>query len=230
MSIPDYQQFLLPLLKLAEDNQIHSIHEAYQLLPDQFGLSQEERSEMLPSGKQSVVNNRIGWAGTYLKKAGLIKQPKRGFVQLTERGIEVLKNKPKTIDNNFPKKFPEFQEFRTIKNNQDTTENKVDDTFDEKNPEELLEYAYEEINDALAQELLDTIKSSSPSFFEKLVVDLLLKMGYGGSRKNVGQSIGKSGEEGVDGIIKKDRLGLDVLYVQAKRWDNVDPFIRTCWR
>jgi restriction system protein len=221
MPIPDYQQLMLPLLKLIEDSKVHSIHEAYQHLPDQFGLSQEERLEMLPSGKQVVVNNRIGWARTYLKKAGLIKQPKRGFIQLTERGLEVLKNNPKTIDNDFLIKFPEFQEFRTIKNNQDTTANKVDVTFDEKNPEELLEYAYEDINNALAQELLDTIKTSSPSFFEKLVVDLLLKMGYGGSRKDAGQSIGKSGDEGVDGIIKEDRLGLDVIYVQAKRWDNV---------
>jgi restriction system protein len=221
MPIPDYQQFLLPLLKFAEDNQVHSMHEAYQIIPDQFGLSQAERSDMLPSGKQFVVNNRIGWARTYLKKAGLIKQPKRGFFQLTERGIEVLKSNPKTIDNNFLMKYPEFQEFRTINNNQDTIANTVDDTFDEKNPEELLEYAYEEITNALAQELLDTIKSSSPSFFEKVVVDLLLKMGYGGSRKDAGQSIGKSGDEGIDGIIKEDRLGLDVIYVQAKRWETV---------
>ena len=220
MAIPDYQQFLLPLLKLSEDCQVHSMQEAYQDIPDQFGISEEERSLLLPSGKQYVVNNRISWAKTYLKKACLIKQPERKFFQITDRGLDVLKSDPEKIDNDFLMQFPEFQEFRTKKNDQGTEE-PGDGKSDEKNPEERLEYAYLEINNELALELLDTIKSSTPSFFEKIVVDLLLKMGYGGSRKDAGKSIGKSGDEGIDGIIKEDRLGLDVIYIQAKRWENI---------
>lgn len=221
MAIPDYQAFLLPLLKIAADNQIHSIREAYQVIPDQFGLTEEEKRELLPSGKQPVVNNRIGWARTYLKKANLIQQPKRGHFLLTERGSEVLKKNLDAIDVDFLMQYPEFQEFKNQHNNvRDETQEDLSET-EKKNPEELLEYAYEEINKTISQELLETVKSASPAFFERLVIDLLLKMGYGGSRKDAGKAIGKSGDEGIDGIIKEDRLGLDVIYVQAKRWENV---------
>jgi restriction system protein len=224
MAIPDYQTFLLPLLKLAADNQIHSIREAYQILPEHFDLTEEEKRMLLPSGQQPVVNNRIGWARTYLKKANLITQPKRGYFQITERGKSVLLQNLNAINLDFLTQFPEFQEFRAKKSIADETNIETQDPLPlikEKNPEEILEYAYEEINNEISQELLETVKAVSPTFFEKLVIDLLLKMGYGGSRKDAGQAIGRSGDEGIDGIIKEDRLGLDVIYIQAKRWDNV---------
>lgn len=221
MVIPDYQAFLLPLLKLAEDAQVHSVQEAYKKLPDEFQLDEEAKRELLPSGKQSVVNNRIGWAKTYLKKAGLIKQPQRGYYQITERGLEVLRQNLKALDVKFLMQSSEFQEFKTKRNHPEMVESETQTLFtEEKNPEELLEYAYEEINSEISQELLEAVKSSSPVFFERLVIDLLLKMGYGGSRKDAGQAIGKSGDEGIDGIIKEDRLGLDVIYIQAKRWET----------
>jgi restriction system protein len=186
-----------------------------------MNISEEEKREYLPSGKQPIVHNRIGWARTYLKKAKLITTTRRGHFIITDRGKEVIQSNPDKIDNDFLMQFPEFQEFKTTRNDQDEEGTASVKTFDEKNPEELLEYAYEEMNNELAQELLDTIKTASPSFFEKLVLDLLLKMGYGGSRRDAGQSIGRSGDEGIDGIIKEDRFGLDVIYIQAKRWENV---------
>jgi len=221
MAIPNYQQFMLPFLKLLKDGNEHSLREAYQVLPDMMNISEEEKREYLPSGKQPIVHNRIGWARTYLKKAKLITTTRRGHFIITDRGKEVIQSNPDKIDNDFLMQFPEFQEFKTTRNDQDEEGTASVKTFDEKNPEELLEYAYEEMNNELAQELLDTIKTASPSFFEKLVLDLLLKMGYGGSRRDAGQSIGRSGDEGIDGIIKEDRFGLDVIYIQAKRWENV---------
>ena len=224
MAIPDYQTFLLPLLKLAGDNQIHSIREAYQILPEQFNLTDEEKRELLPSGQQAVVNNRIGWARTYLKKASLITQPKRGQFQITERGQNVLRQNLDKIDLDYLTQFSEFQEFRMQKNkpeDADLEPQKPLSLIEKRNPQELLEYAYEEINNEISQELLDTVKAVSPGFFEKLVIDLLVKMGYGGSRKDAGQAMGKAGDEGIDGIIKEDRLGLDVIYIQAKRWEAV---------
>lgn len=220
MAIPDYQQFLLPFLKLARDEQIHSIQEAYQILPDQFHLTTEERNVLLPSGKQSIVNNRIGWARTYLKKANLIKQPKRGMFQITEQGKIVLEKNLKSIDKKYLMQFPDFQEFVNKNMDEEQPVQSVVQNIKE-NPEELLEYAFEEIKNSLSQDLLETVKNTSFSFFEKLIIDLLLKMGYGGSRRDAGQSIGKTGDEGIDGIIKEDKLGLSVIYIQAKKWENV---------
>lgn len=221
MPIPNYQQFMLPLLQLLQDGKEHSLQEAYQVLPERMNLSEEEKREYLPSGTQPIVYNRIGWARTYLKKAKLITTTRRGHFIISERGKEVLQSNPDKIDYDFLMQFPEFQEFRNTRKDRDEERTSSVDAFDEKTPEELLESAYEAINRELAQNLLDTIKTASPSFFEKLVLDLLLKMGYGGSRRDAGQSIGKTGDEGIDGIIKEDSLGLDVIYIQAKRWENV---------
>jgi len=218
MPIPDYQEIMLPFLKLCQDGQEHSIREAYQKIPDFFGLSEEQKKEPLPSGQQSIINNRIGWARTYLKKSRLIESPKRGRFRITQRGLDVLKSPPRTIDNNFLMQFPEFAEFKTAKSRE--AKQLANEGMQEKNPDELLEYAFEELNRDLAIDLLEALKSCSPSFFEQLVIDLLLAMGYGGSRKDAGQAIGKTGDEGIDGIINEDKLGLDVIYVQAKRWDT----------
>jgi restriction system protein len=223
MPIPDYQQFMLPFLKLATDGKEHSIQDAYRNLSEQFGLTEEEKKILLPSGLQSIVNNRIGWAKTYLKKSKLIESPRRGIFKITDRGLQVLKTNPTQIDLAFLEQYPEFIEFKKQKNLKEQLDDvELPSQSKIKNPEEAIEDSFEEINESLGSEILETVKSSSPIFFERLVVDLLLKMGYGGSRKDAGQAIGQAGDEGIDGIIKEDRLGLDIIYIQAKRWsDNV---------
>lgn len=216
MTIPDYQTIMLPLLQLVGDEEEHSMRALTEALANKFDLTEEERKELLPSGRQPTFYNRVGWARTYMKKAGLLKSRRRGYIEITERGLSVLENGPSRIDINFLNQFDEFVEFRTRKD-ESTTDT---DKRDAQTPEEEIEEAYQQLRDSLAAELLDTIKENSPSFFEELVVDLLVRMGYGGTRKDAGQAIGKAGDEGIDGIIKEDRLGLDIIYIQAKRWDS----------
>jgi len=221
MAIPDYQTIMLPLLKFAGDNQEHSLREAVDYLADEFELSEEELKEMLPSGTQRLFNNRVAWALTYIRKAGLVESPKRGIFQITDRGQHVLSQGLEKIDSKFLIRFPEFVEFKSIKKK--PAEKAVIPTkdIDDTNPEETLETAYQELHDELASELLQTVKQCAPDFFERLVVDVLIKMGYGGSRKEAGQAIGKVSDGGIDGIIKEDKLGLDIIYIQAKRWEGV---------
>jgi restriction system protein len=216
MTIPDYQSIMLPLLKLAGDRQEHSLREVIEALADEFYLTDEERKELLPSGRQATFDNRVGWARTYLKKAGLLESIKRGYFQITERGLDVLKQNPPEIDNAFLRQFPEFIEFQTPRDKKRIEQ----DVSDTQTPEEEIEAAYQGVRQELVTELLQTIRSCSPAFFERLVIDLLVKMGYGGTRKDAGQAVGRSGDGGIDGIIKEDRLGLDIVYIQAKRWDN----------
>jgi restriction system protein len=218
MAIPDYQSIMLPLLKFAGDEKEHSLRETIEALADEFELTGEERTELLPSGQQATFDNRVGWARTYLKKAGLLKSTRRGYYRISERGKQVLEEGPPEINNKYLKQFPEFIEFTKPKQTEtETTEEEVDET---RTPEEEIEAAYQRIKEGLVAELLQTIKDHSPAFFERLVIDLLVKMGYGGTRKDAGQALGKSGDGGIDGIIKEDRLGLDIVYIQAKRWDN----------
>lgn len=211
---------MLPLLVFSSDGQEHALQKTVEVLADEFHLSHEEMNELLPSGQQRVFDNRVSWARTYLKKAGLLENTRRGYVRITARGREVLKSKPARITYAFLRQFPEFVEFQTgVKekgNEEDSSGNGETQT-----PEESIEGAYSRVRQALASELLQTIKDHSPAFFERLVIDLLVKMGYGGTRKDAGQAIGRSGDGGIDGIIKEDRLGLDIVYVQAKRWDGV---------
>ena len=219
MAIPDYQTIMLPLLQFASDGKEHSLRDAIDSLATEFKLSDDEKKELLPSGQQEVFNNRVGWARTYLKKAGLIETTRRGHFQITSRGKEVLAGKPKRIDVHFLEQFEEFQQFRALRHTPATdTTTEVEELTT--TPEESLETAYKRLRDTLAVELLQQLKLSSPSLFEKIVVELLVKMGYGGSRQDAGRAIGKSGDEGIDGIIKEDRLGLDIIYIQAKRWEN----------
>lgn len=219
MAIPDYQTLMLPLLKFAGDKMEHSLHEAINALAAQFALTEEELQELLPSGKQSIFHNRVGWARTYLSKAGLLDATKRGFFKISERGLNILNQKPNRVDNKTLKQFPEFNEFQNRKNEKINKTQTV--IFENDNtPEESLETAYQTIRGALATEILDKVKSCSPNFFERLVVELLVKMGYGGTLQDAGKAVGKSGDGGIDGIIKEDRLGLDVIYLQAKRWDG----------
>jgi len=218
MAVPDFQSLMLPLLKFSSDKKEHSIREAIGHLADEFGLTEDDKNELLPSGNQSILANRVGWSRTHLKKAGLLESKKRGYFNITNRGLEVLDQNPAKINNNFLKQFPGFIEFRTgSKEKKAVTTDISKENF---TPEETLEYSYQNLRDDLALDLISSIKSCSPDFFEKLVVDLLLNMGYGGSRKDAGEAIGKSGDEGIDGIIKEDKLGLDTIYIQAKRWEN----------
>jgi len=219
MAIPDYQTLMLPVLKLAGDKKEYSLRQAIDILADQFKLSEEERRELLPSGQQTRFVNRVSWARSYLKQAGLLETPRRGYFRITNEGLKVLEEKPSRIDVKFLDQFEQFRAFKERGRNKSPSEEETGEV-EEETPEEELESAYQSLRDSLANELIQQIKASPPSLFEKIVVELLVKMGYGGSRKDAGQAIGKSGDEGIDGIIKEDRLGLDIIYLQAKRWDN----------
>ena len=218
--IPDYQTIMLPLLKLAGDQQEHNNREAVETLADHFDLTEEEKKERLSSGSR-VFANRLGWAKMYLAKAGLLESTRRGHFKITEAGLSVLKDNPRDIDNTYLEQFPAFLAFiRASKPTESIFQPEESEEFEQKTPEELMKYGYEKLHKDLVLELLDTIKGCPPDFFEELVVDLLLKMGYGGSRDDAGKAVGKSGDGGIDGIIKEDKLGLDIVYIQAKKWEN----------
>ncbi|HEX8261134.1 MAG TPA: winged helix-turn-helix domain-containing protein [Rubrobacteraceae bacterium] len=224
MAIPDYQSVMLPLLRYAADEQEHSVREAIEALADQFRLTEEERKELLPSGGQATFDNRVGWARTYMKKAGLLESPRRSYFKITDRGLQALKTNPEAINNRFLQQYPEFREFKT-RSNTKAVDTKPGAALgaaqdSEQTPREAMENAYDTIRAQLAGELLEQIMSSSPRFFETLVVDLLVNMGYGGTRRDAGEAVGGSGDEGIDGIIKEDRLGLEVVYIQAKWWKD----------
>jgi len=221
VAIPDYQSVMLPLLRYAGDGQEHSLRETIDALADDFGLTPDERKELLPSAQQQVFDNRVGWARTYLTKAGLLQKTRRSHYEISERGRKVLASNPDRIDVKFLDRFEEFREFRALKGTRSKSTSAVEasEPDQQTTPEEALESAYGRLRDSLAAEILQQVKAASPSLFEKLVVELLLKMGYGGSRQDAGRAIGRSGDEGIDGIIKEDRLGLDIIYVQAKRWE-----------
>jgi restriction system protein len=225
MPIPDFQTVMLPLLRLASDRQEHSVRQAVESLSEFFSLSDQERRELLPSGRQATFDNRVAWAVTYLKKAGLLEPTRRSHFRVTPRGLQVLNGQPARVDMKYLERYPEFVEFRTKRNHrEDGVPTSVAPAQDEEpetqTPEEAIEEAHQRLRNDLAADLLQQIMACSPGFFERLVVDLLLRMGYGGTRKDAGQAIGKSGDGGIDGIIKEDRLGLDVIYIQAKRWDG----------
>jgi len=224
MAVPDYQSVMLPLLQFAakEGGEI-STSEAVDALAKEMGLTEDDLKEMLPSGIQSTFVNRVGWASTYMKKAGLLEATRRGFYQITDRGKDLLKKQPNTINVKLLKQYPEFLEFQQLKGTRSGdqgVESKRTSDISMATPSEALESAYENLRDELADELLNKLRKISPSFFERVVVELLVKMGYGGSRADAGKAIGKSGDGGIDGIIKEDKLGLDVVYIQAKRWEN----------
>jgi len=217
--IPDYQSIMLPLLQLVSDNQEHKYRDLIENLALRFNISESERKELLASGNQAIFDNRVGWAKTYLKKAGLLESPKRAIFVITPLGLQTLAENPVRIDAKFLRKFPSFLEFQNstrIASEADSAPSTAESS--EQTPEENLDSAYQRIRTALAAELLKKVLELSPTFFERLVVELLVKMGYGGSIKDAGSAIGKSGDEGIDGTIKEDKLGLDIIYIQAKRW------------
>lgn len=220
MAIPDYQTCMLPFLRHLGDGNEHSLRDTEEALAERFNLTPAERAELLPSGQQGVFKNRIGWARTYLKKAGMIEAPKRAVFKITERGQQTLASNPARIDIKFLEQWPEFIAFRDIAKGSAVQAPPMDVPIAAATPEEAIEVAYQSLRDQLAQELLAKILSCSPTFFEQLVVELLVKMGYGGSRRDAGERVGQTGDGGIDGIIKEDRLGLDTIFIQAKRWQG----------
>jgi len=222
MSVPEFQAFMLPLLRFAGDGSRHTLAEARECLSSALNVTPEDRKELLPSGTQTRFDNRVTWARTYLTKAGLLSRTGRGSFQITDRGRKVLSNPPPRIDKPFLRQFGEFVRFADEwkQGIAQVSEDVDEDDNDGRTPEELLEASYNTLRQNLATELLERMLKSSPSFFERLVVDLLVAMGYGESRVDAGQAVGQSGDEGIDGIIKEDKLGLDVVYIQAKRWSN----------
>ena len=221
MAIPNYQELMLPVLELASDGLPHKSKDAIEFLADKFSLTQDERSEVLPSGNQLLFNNRVGWARSYLKQAGLLDSPKRGVFVITEQGLNFFKTNPPAINSLTLEQFPSFVDFKYKKNIHNST---IDQSScissSDSSPEETLADAYKILRNTLESELLKFVKDSSPSFFERLVVDLLVHMGYGGNRSDAGKAIGRSGDGGIDGIINEDKLGLEVIYIQAKKWES----------
>jgi len=220
VAIPDFQTVMRPLLELVSDGKLHSNRDARETLALRFKLTDEEKNALLPSGRQGIFMNRVAWAKAYLQQAGLVETPQRGHFRITERGRQALENAPERITIGFLQKFPEFVEFRSPARRQQ--QNQIEPETDEggHTPEETLEAAHLSLRTELAAELLIRVKKSSPKFFERLVVELLLKMGYGGSREEAGEAVGSSGDEGIDGVINEDRLGLDTIYLQAKKWEG----------
>jgi restriction system protein len=218
MAIPDYQSLMLPLLRLVSDEKEHSLQDATTALAVEFHLSATDLTEMLPSARKTRFYDRVGWASTYLRKAGLLNSARRGRFQITKRGLAVLRNPPHQINVEFLEQFAEFIEFRTRRDKD--ADHPTPPEIEPQTPEEAIEAAYQSVRQSLADELLQTVKNCSATFFERLVVDVLVKMGYGGTRKDAGRAVGRSGDDGIDGIINEDRLGLDVIYLQAKRWDT----------
>lgn len=223
MPIPDFQSLMLPVLKFAATKEEHSLREAVDGLRDELSVTQEESRLMIPSG-QPVFYNRVGWARTYLKQAGLLEVTRRNFLKITPRGKSVLAENRSFINMKFLEQFPEYISFRdrTRTSNNETVSHQEVETNDGSSltPEELLYSSYLKIRDDLAKNILEYIKGNSPAFFERLVVNLLIKMGYGGSGANSGKVLGQVGDEGIDGVIDEDKLGLDNIYIQAKKWTD----------
>lgn len=239
MAIPDFQSLMLPVLRYYAEEGEHTNQEALEYLAEKFQLTPEERRDMLPSGQARTFDNRVAWARTHLKKAGLLENPQRGVFRISQAGQNVLSHNLEHVNLKFLRSIPAYTEWRQTQDNAPPRENSEgggggnivdvhvtpaddddDANADAMTPTDRMEEAYQTMREELAGELLAALKGCTPSFFERIVVDVLVKMGYGGSRKDAGQAVGQSNDGGIDGIIKEDRLGLDIIYVQAKRWEN----------
>jgi len=219
MAIPDYQTLMLPFLKLLADGAEHTLPEITESLSREFNLTEAERSELLPSGNQEIMRNRVGWARTYLKKALLLEAPRRAVFQITARGQQVLSENPEKITARYLKRFEEFCEFHSSSSSTEDTA-AIDDVDNSQTPTEAIEAAHKTLNNDLASEVLGAIKSQSPQFFEHLVVKLMQAMGYGGWSHESGQATQYTSDGGIDGIINEDPLGLETIYLQAKRYSE----------
>jgi len=228
MPLPTHEDAMLPVLTVLEDGQPHHRIALADAVANHFGLSATERALLLPSGKMPVVRSRTGWALSYMKQAGLVRSPRRGWYEITPDGQATLKAAPSRIDNDYLMRFEGFRDFRS-RSREAEAENEAKSTSVEPSdtepgsvvpPDEALDSAYSRLRASIEADLLDTVKNVSPASFEEIVVDLLTHMGYGGSREEAARKVGGSGDGGIDGVIDEDRLGLDAIYVQAKRWDT----------
>ena len=219
MPIPKYDEMYRAFLNCLADGQLHRSKEVKDTVAGAFSISEKERVELLPSGKQQLFDNRIGWTRTYLKKAGLVQSPSRGVYMITPAGRQVLDENPPQIDNLYLQRFESFRQFISPNNNEENTPSISVAKVSSKTPQDILDEVFQQINTTLADDLLSEIMKQPPAFFEHLVVKLLTQMGYGGSVDNAGTVIGQSGDEGIDGIIREDKLGFSLIYIQAKRWD-----------
>jgi len=222
MTIPDYQSLMRPVLIALSDGQAHAVREIRDRVAENLQLSTEDLRELVPSGQKPLFHDRVSWALTYLKHAGALDRPKRGIYEITARGQSLLQNHPDRVDNSVLEQFQEFRDFldRSGATSAERTREEEEEERSIETPEESLETAFRRLRSAIEADLLEQVRSAPPEFFERLVVELLVSMGYGGSLKDAGQAIGRSGDEGIDGIIKEDRLGLDAIHVQAKRWTD----------
>lgn len=219
MAVPEFQNFMLPILKLFSDRQIHSINECMNTAIRSFNLNDDDIKQTVPSGKQTLVANRVYWSLTYLKKSLLIETVKRGEYKITERGAQLLSTHPFRIDKKLLSQYEEYRDFSNQRNDNNEYDSSSEKS-DEITPEESIDNIYKKINEQLSDELLEIILDKDPYYFERLVMDILTKMGYGDPDNNSNIVTKKSGDEGIDGIINQDRLGLDKIYVQAKRWNE----------
>lgn len=222
--VPDFEQLRRPVLEKAAMGE-RRISEVVEEIADDLKLSQNDREELLPSGKQTRFTNRVHWAKSYLKHAGLVKNTRWGYYQITERGLEFLKTHKGMITKDNLRTYSDFLDFENRTNNPQSTKNestKIHLNSHENNqtPDELMRDAYAKINKALALELLDKVRDETPIFFERLIVGLLLSMGYGGSQEDAGRALGQSNDGGIDGVIDQDPLGVDQIFIQAKRYAN----------
>jgi len=224
MPVPDYQTLMLPVLEKSAHGEV-KISQVITEIADDYGLTDDEKAELLPSGKQTIIANRVHWAKTYLKQAGLVDATRRGHFQISERGKAILSENPQKIDKTTLGRFPEFLSFKSRASATEQSE-PTSKPMEEQTPDEVMRGAYRDIEDALREELLERVRGAPPAFFEELIVNLLVAMGYGGSVAAAGRALGKSGDGGVDGVIDQDALGLDRVYIQAKRFaegNNVGP-------
>lgn len=222
MSVPDYESTMLPILRFLEDGQVRKTSEIVNYVAKHFSLTTDDMKELIPSGRAKLVNNRVGWACTYLRKAGLISSPQRAYNKITDDGLSAIAQRPERIDTAFLSQFEQFKEFQE-QNRSSAGQDDEPVIADDRTPEEIIGVQSEIISNSLQNDLLEQISTMEPDAFEQLVVDLLVAMGYGGTVEDAGRAIGQSNDGGVDGAIMEDVLGLDTIYVQAKRWKNSVP-------
>jgi restriction system protein len=214
---------MVPILKFLSDQNEHKTSEIVAHISDAFELTDEERRQLIPSGRAKLISNRVGWACTYLRKAGLIQSRRRGINQITDEGMSVVQQNPTKIDSNFLSQYEAFQNFKLVTKSSGESSVPSQDSSEEKTPEEIIGLQAELVQDSLQKDLLEQVSEMEPELFEQLVIDLLIAMGYGGSAQEAGRAIGQTNDGGIDGIINEDVLGLDTIYVQAKRWSNAVP-------
>lgn len=220
MAVPDYQSFMRPVLTALSDGQTWKMRALYARLAADFSLTESDMAEMLPSGKQATYANRIGWAKTYLTKAGAVESLQRGTVQITENGRRLLKEYPDELSTRILGTIPAFAQFLGVQTSASTAVKPQQAEVSPLSPEEQLDLLYADLNATLKDDLLLQVRELTPAQFERLVVQLLVAMGYGGSVKDAGAALGQSGDNGIDGLVKQDPLGLDKVYIQAKQWTS----------